>query len=242
MANGICKIVGDLTNSSWKAGGSSHTTSTQGGIIYVDMLPYNLAQKNCCYRSESSIHQSSDLVGRRILWSDWGYLGGWVGLIRIYTSPGGRPTWRRQRWEGWWLKFYDFKWFQNQNESINNMNWSKCPKRVHVAKADLLFLFANEMKWGCTWKKVKSLNVKYGPNVIAGLKCKGQNNNKKRKADKCYVNYESWTRKEIHIFQVDFQQTLSLCWFYKLWISFQNTNKMCAKQPPLFPMSMCKLL
>ena len=35
---------------------------------------------------------------------------------------------------------------QNQNESINNMIWSKCPKRVHVAKADWLFLFVNEMK------------------------------------------------------------------------------------------------
>ena len=35
---------------------------------------------------------------------------------------------------------------QNQNESINNMIWSKCLKRVYVAKADLLFLFMNEMK------------------------------------------------------------------------------------------------
>ena len=36
---------------------------------------------------------------------------------------------------------------QNQNESINNMIWSKCQKRVYVAKADLLFLFVNEMEW-----------------------------------------------------------------------------------------------
>ena len=35
---------------------------------------------------------------------------------------------------------------QNQNESINNMIWSKCPTRVYLAKADLLFLFVNEMK------------------------------------------------------------------------------------------------
>ena len=35
---------------------------------------------------------------------------------------------------------------QNQNETINNMICSKCPKRVHVAKADLLFLFVNEKK------------------------------------------------------------------------------------------------
>ena len=133
---------------------------------------------------------------------------------------------------------------QNQNESINNMIWSKCPKRVYEAKADLLFLFANEMKWneGAHGRKsfMESLNVKSGPNVIAGLKYKVQNNT--INADKCYVNYESWTRKVIHIFQVDFQQKLSLCWFYKLWISFQNTNKMCAKQSPLFPMLMCKLL
>ena len=26
------------------------------------------------------------------------------------------------------------------------MIWSKCPKRVYVAKADLLFLFVNEMR------------------------------------------------------------------------------------------------
>ena len=35
---------------------------------------------------------------------------------------------------------------QNEGESINNMIWSKCPKSVYVAKADLLFLFVNEMK------------------------------------------------------------------------------------------------
>ena len=35
---------------------------------------------------------------------------------------------------------------QNQNVFINNLIWSKCPKRVYVAKADLLFLFVNEMK------------------------------------------------------------------------------------------------
>ena len=35
---------------------------------------------------------------------------------------------------------------QNQNKYINNMIWSKYPKIVYVAKADLLFLFVNEMK------------------------------------------------------------------------------------------------
>ena len=56
---------------------------------------------------------------------------------------------------------------QNQNESINNiynMIWSNCLKRVCVAKADLSFM--------------ESLNVKSGPIVIAGLKCKMQNNKK----------------------------------------------------------------
>ena len=39
---------------------------------------------------------------------------------------------------------------------------------------------------------MESLNVKSGANVIAGLKCKVQNNKKNTKnADKCYVNYES---------------------------------------------------
>ena len=40
---------------------------------------------------------------------------------------------------------------QNQNESINNIIWSKCLKRVYVAKADLLFLFVNEMKESHLW-------------------------------------------------------------------------------------------
>ena len=35
---------------------------------------------------------------------------------------------------------------QNQNESINNMIWSNCSKRVYVAKADMLFLFVNERR------------------------------------------------------------------------------------------------
>ena len=35
---------------------------------------------------------------------------------------------------------------QNQNESINNTILSKSLKRIYVGKADLLFLFVNEMK------------------------------------------------------------------------------------------------
>ena len=41
-----------------------------------------------------------------------------------------------------------------------------------VAKADLLFLFVNEMNEGAHGRKsfMESLNVKSGPNVIAGAK------------------------------------------------------------------------
>ena len=66
MQNGISKIV-----KSWrfllKCGRLQPHYIDARGIIYVDILPYNLAQKNCCYRPERSIHQSSDLVGGRIL-------------------------------------------------------------------------------------------------------------------------------------------------------------------------------
>ena len=93
-----------------------------------------------------------------------------------------------------------------------------------TTKADLLFLFVNEMKWGAHGRKsfMESLNVKSGPNVIAGLKCKVHNN--KKNADKCYVNCESWTRKVIHIFQVDFQQKLSLCFAH---IACKINNHLC---------------
>ena len=69
------------------------------------------------------------------------------------------------------------------------------------------------------------LYVKSGPNLIAGLKCKVQNNKKStQNTDKCYVNYESWTRKVIHIFQVDFQQKLSLCFAH---IACKINNHLC---------------
>ena len=60
------------------------------------------------------------------------------------------------------------------------MIWSKCPKSVYVAKAD--FYFCLWIKWneGAHGRKsfMESLNVKSGPNVNAGLKCKVQNNKK----------------------------------------------------------------
>ena len=58
MQNGISKIV--------KSGRLQPHYIDAGDIIYVDILTYNLAQKNCCCRPERSIHQSSDLVGSRI--------------------------------------------------------------------------------------------------------------------------------------------------------------------------------
>ena len=70
------------------------------------------------------------------------------------------------------------------------------PRKIRMSpltttKADLLFLFVNEMKCGAHGRKsfMESLNVKSDPNVIAGLKCKVHNN--KKNADKCYVNCES---------------------------------------------------
>ena len=77
------------------------------------------------------------------------------------------------------------------------MIWSKCPKRVYVVKAVLLFLFVNEMNEGEHVRKsfLESLKVKCGPNVIAKKKtvydyqmqsAKLQKNT--RNADKCYVH------------------------------------------------------
>ena len=74
------------------------------------------------------------------------------------------------------------------------MIWSKCPKRVYVAKADLLFLFVNEMKLGGTWKKVIYGIIKH--KIWSKFYCRTQMQGAKkqkntRNADKCYVNYEN---------------------------------------------------
>ena len=64
---------------------------------------------------------------------------------------------------------------------------------------------------------LKSLNVKCGPNVIVGLRKENSLRLSNARCNiteiykKCYVNYESRTRKVIRISQVDFQQKLSLC-------------------------------
>ena len=69
MQNGIDKIVKSWRFNQFllKSGRLQPHYIDAGGIIYVDILPYNLAQKNCCYRPERSIHKLSDLVGSRIL-------------------------------------------------------------------------------------------------------------------------------------------------------------------------------
>ena len=69
MQNGISKIVKSCRFNLFLLKSErlqSHYIDV-GDIICVDILPYNLAQKNCCYLPERSIHQSSDLVGSRIL-------------------------------------------------------------------------------------------------------------------------------------------------------------------------------
>ena len=69
MQNGISKMVKRWRFNQFllKSGRLHPHYIDAGDIIYVDILPYNTAEKNCCYRPERSIHQSSDLVGSRIL-------------------------------------------------------------------------------------------------------------------------------------------------------------------------------
>ena len=69
MQNGISKIVKSRRFNQFppEKREAPATLHRRRDIIYVDILSYNLAQKNCCYRPERSIHRSSDLVGSRIL-------------------------------------------------------------------------------------------------------------------------------------------------------------------------------
>ena len=68
MQNGISKIVKSWRFNQFllKRGRLQPYYIDAGDIIYVDILAYNLAQK-LLYRPERYIHQSSDLVGSRIL-------------------------------------------------------------------------------------------------------------------------------------------------------------------------------
>ena len=64
---------------------------------------------------------------------------------------------------------------QNQNEALNNMIWAKCPKRTLVSKRRLIISVCEAIvKWneGGHARKLflESLNVKCGPNIIAGLR------------------------------------------------------------------------
>ena len=118
---------------------------------------------------------------------------------------------------------------QNQNESINNMIWSRCSKRVNVAKADLLFLFVNEMKWGGTWKKVTYgiIKRKLWSKCYCRSQMQGANITKKYKKRRQVLRQLWKLNKKGNSYITGM-----------LWISFQNTNKMCTKQSPLFPMLM----
>ena len=62
MQNGISKIVKIGKFSQFLLKSTLHHT---GGRIYVDILPYNLAQKSLCYRPERSIHQSVRFGGKQ---------------------------------------------------------------------------------------------------------------------------------------------------------------------------------
>ena len=76
--------------------------------IYINILRYNLAQKNCPYRPESSIHQSvrfdgkqDSLIGLRVFFLGGGGGGGDPNL-NVPSRGGGAPC-RRQIptcWEG----------------------------------------------------------------------------------------------------------------------------------------------
>ena len=64
---------------------------------------------------------------------------------------------------------------ENQNESINNMIWSKCPKRVLCSKTRFVISVCESIiKWneGDPGREsfLESLNVKCGPNIIAVLR------------------------------------------------------------------------
>ena len=65
MQNGISKIVKSWRFNQFllKSGRLQPHYIDAGDIIYVDILPYNLAQKNWCYHPDWSTHQSSDLAG-----------------------------------------------------------------------------------------------------------------------------------------------------------------------------------
>ena len=110
MQNGISKIV-----KSWRfnqfllKSGRLHLHYIDAGdIIYVDILPYNLAQKNCCYRPEK-VHPSvvrfggkhDPLIGLRVF-------RGWAGSNLNVPRRGGHLDADKVA-KGWWLKCYDFR-------------------------------------------------------------------------------------------------------------------------------------
>ena len=68
---------------------------------------------------------------------------------------------------------------QNQNESINNMIWSKCSKRIICSKNRFnISVYESIIKWneGALGRKMllQFLNVTCGPNIVAGLRIRQQ--------------------------------------------------------------------
>ena len=93
-----------------------------------------------------------------------------------------------------WCKYHKDKIFnQNIYDRLKCLTFRREPEKSLCSKSRFVISVCewNEMKWGAHGRKsfMVLLNVESGPNVIAGLKCKVQNNT--RNADKCYVDYES---------------------------------------------------
>ena len=71
-------------------------------VEYVDWLTYNLAQKNCCYRPERSIHQSVRLGGKQeSLIGSWLFRGWTDSNLEISNLQPTIPT---------RVTFFDFRW------------------------------------------------------------------------------------------------------------------------------------
>ena len=68
-------------------------------------------------------------------------------------------------------KYYENHLTRNQNESLNNMLWTKCPKRLFTVSQHLLFLFARCSKNGMKVLQVEKLmeNIGFHSSVISDI-------------------------------------------------------------------------
>ena len=118
-------------------------------------------------------------------------------------------------------------------------------KESYVAKADLLFLFVNEMKWGSTWKKVifgiikrkiwskcycRTLKRKQ----FSTIKCKVQNN--------CKIQTTKAEQANSYIPGGCFKEIIPMLILQAMDQLPKYRHKMCAKQSPLLAMLTSKLL